>query len=214
MKNSAQQQLLEIKEMMEKSSRFISLSGLSGIFVGIIALLGTIWAFLYLEYDLRYFQPDIFFKDKPEYIPFRTFFVLSVGALTILVLALASAILFTIRKGKSQGVKIWNKVTKLMLVNLLIPLIAGGTFCLILAYYRLIFLIAPATLVFYGLALLNASKYTFNEVRWLGISEIILGLIAMIFAGYGLIVWGVGFGILHIIYGSAMYFKYDIKSKN
>ena len=96
-----------------------------------------------------------------------------------------------------------------MLVNLFIPLISGGIFCLILLYHNIFFLVAPCTLLFYGVALLNASKYTLPDIRYLGISEIALGLIGSIFVGYGLIIWSIGFGVLHLIYGTVMYLKYE-----
>jgi hypothetical protein len=96
-----------------------------------------------------------------------------------------------------------------LLANLLVPLAAGGVFCIALLYHGIIYLIAPATLLFYGLALLNASKYTLSEIRWLGITEMLLGLTASIIPGYGLLVWAIGFGILHIIYGMVMYLRYE-----
>jgi hypothetical protein len=70
-------------------------------------------------------------------------------------------------------------------------------------------LAAPACLVFYGLALIQGSANTFDEIRYLGFSEIILGLISASVPGYGLVFWAIGFGVLHIIYGVIMYNKYD-----
>jgi hypothetical protein len=98
-----------------------------------------------------------------------------------------------------------------MIINLSIPLVAGGLYCLILLNYGWFGMIAPTTLIFYGLALLNASKYTLEEIRWLGISEIVLGLIGCFFIGYGITLWVLGFGILHIIYGLVMYVRYESK---
>jgi hypothetical protein len=68
--------------------------------------------------------------------------------------------------------------------------------------------VTPLTLIFYGLALVNASKYTLSEVRSLGIIEIVIGLFAMHFIGYGLLLWAVGFGVMHIIYGIIMHIRY------
>jgi general stress protein CsbA len=99
-----------------------------------------------------------------------------------------------------------------MLVNLFVPLAAGGIFCIILVYHHIIYLVAPATLLFYGLGLINASKYTFREIKYLGLTEIILGLVASVFIGYGLIFWAFGFGILHIVYGIFMYRKHERKT--
>ena len=74
--------------------------------------------------------------------------------------------------------------------------------------------VAPLTLVFYGLALVNASKYTLGYIRYFGITMIILGLASVWFLGYGLFFWTLGFGVCHIIYGALMHFKYDRKISN
>ena len=195
--------------MMERSSRFISLSGLSGISAGIVALIGSAFIFFYLDYDIRYFNVERYFREGMFHFGYKDAMIILFTAFAVLLLALGSAIYFTTRKARKKGLSIWTRTTKLLLYNVAIPLATGGIFCFILLYYRLIFLIAPATLVFYGLALLNGSKYTLPEIQWLGISEIILGLVACMLPGYGLIFWGIGFGLLHIIYGGVMYKKYE-----
>lgn len=208
-KDSSLQQLNEIRAMMERSSRFISLSGLSGISAGIIALLGSAFIFFYLDFDIRYFNIDMYFREGLDHFGFKDAMIILITAFIILTFALGFAIYFTTRKARKKGLSVWTRTTKLLLYNVAIPLITGGIFCFILLYYRLIFLIAPTTLVFYGLALLNGSKYTLPEIQWLGISEILLGLIACIFPGYGLVFWAIGFGVLHIVYGVVMYRKYE-----
>ncbi len=206
---TSKQQLDEIRNLMERSSRFISLSGLSGISAGIIALIGALVAFFYLEFDSRYFDTDWYFAEKLYRMIPGKLHLLLLDAAIILILALAFAIFFTTRKAKRKGLKVWTHSTRLMLYNIAVPLLTGGIFSLILISYHLIFLVAPATLIFYGLALLNASKYTLPEIQWLGISEVILGLIACVWMGYGLVFWTIGFGILHILYGAVMYYRYE-----
>lgn len=196
--------------MMERSSRFISLSGLSGIAAGIIALLGAGAVYWYLEmnpFDQKrayYLAARSAEKWGLDYV---SFFLLD--ALIVLLLAVSAGIFFTTRKAKAKGHKIWDPLTRRLLINLMIPLVTGGMFCLALFAHGLIGLIAPSTLVFYGLALINASKYTFNDIRYLGICEIILGMIGPFQLGFGLELWAIGFGLLHIIYGTVMYFKYE-----
>jgi hypothetical protein len=196
---------------MERSSRFMSLSGLSGVSAGIVALIGAGIAFFYLDFDQRYFDINRYFAEM-SYLKFnRSWLVLTLDALIVLLLALFASVYFTTIKARKQRLKVWDGTARRMLTNLFIPLAAGGVFCLILLYHHLIFLVAPATLVFYGLALLNASKYTFHEVRVLGLSEIILGLMASWLVGYGLLFWAIGFGVMHILYGMMMYFRYDVR---
>jgi hypothetical protein len=202
------QTLTEIRSLMERSSRFISLSGLSGVFAGFFALLGAAGAYIYLNIGI--FSPGYYsggYEGSSLNTDFLAFFF--VDAMTVLVLSITFGILLTVRNSRKKGVPIWGKTARLTVINLFTPLAAGGIFCLILLYHHLIYLIAPATLLFYGLALINASKYTFKEVRYLGLAEILFGLVACIYIGYGLLFWTIGFGILHIIYGFMMYFKYD-----
>lgn len=202
--------LEDIRSMMERSSRFISLSGLSGIAAGVIALLGAAAVYWYLEispFDQKvtyYQQARAIQKWGMDYV---TFFLLD--ATVVLLLAVAAGIFFTTRKARMKGQKIWDPLTRRLLINLMIPLITGGLFCVALFSHGFIGPIAPATLVFYGLALINASKYTFNDIRYLGVSEIVLGMAGLFYMGYGLELWAIGFGLLHILYGSIMYFKYE-----
>lgn len=201
--------LAEIRNLMEKSSKFISLSGLSGIFAGIFALLGFFASILYLnqEYSAKSYYDYAYLNDGTINLNFISFFV--VNAIVVLLLSLIFGSYFTFKKAKKNKQSIWDNTSKRLLINLMIPLVTGGVFCFILLFHGLFGLIAPVTLIFYGLALLNASKYTLNDIRYLGISEIILGLFSSVIIGYGLYFWAIGFGVLHIVYGSVMYFKYE-----
>lgn len=189
----------DIKQMMSQSSQFISLSGLSGILAGIYALIG---AFV-VNYLIEQNKYDVIIIEG------RTFRLIILTALIVLVLSLATAYIMTIQKAKKVGEKVWDLSSKRLLINFCIPLFTGGIFALLLLRHEVYGLIAPITLIFYGMACLNASKYTLRDVRYLGITEIILGLIAVEFSGYGLYFWVLGFGICHIVYGAVMYFKYD-----
>ncbi len=208
-RNEQLEAISEIRSLMERSSRFISLSGLSGVSAGIFALIGAALAFYYFGVSpfegRRYYVLD---PSAPMWglSPYK--FMLSVAG-GVFILALLSALFFTARKAKRKGVKIWDKTSLRLLVNMAIPLIAGGIFCLGLLSNHQFGLVAPATLVFYGLACINASKYTLNEIRNLGIAEVLLGLFGMFQPGFGLELWAIGFGILHIAYGTLMYYKYD-----
>jgi len=201
--------LSEIRSIMERSCRFISLSGLSGVFAGIFALVGALIAFWYFDYEIYIpnYYDHIFTEQGNIKIVFLEF--LFINASCVLLLSIGFSIFFTTRKAKQKGLPVWDSTAKRLVINLLIPLVTGGIFCLILLFHKEVYLLAPATLIFYGLALLNASKYTLKDIRYLGLSEIILGLAASVFVGYGLVFWVVGFGLLHIIYGALVYYKYD-----
>ncbi len=204
--NEHLENLKEIRSLMERSSKFLSLSGLSGISAGICALLGAWYAYAKLHVDGSSLLsiPEV----RQEIVP-----KLVLEALIVLGFALFFGILFTVRKTRKQGLSVWNQSSKLLLLNLMIPLCAGGLFCLGMLYHGFFWLCFPATLVFYGVALVSASKYTLHDTFSLGIAEIILGIISLFLAKYNLICWALGFGVLHIIYGTVMYFKYDIAPK-
>ena len=198
-----QEDLVHIRSMMERSSRFISLSGLSGVFAGLSALLGGVYV-----YQLFKVNGIEYFEDNHQLYSTSLITELILTAFVILFFALAFGIFFTVRKSKKLNLPIWTSATKNMLFNLAIPLIAGAVFCFALVYNQMFILVAPSTLIFYGLALLNAEKYTYSDIKYLGFSEVILGSIALFFVGYGLVFWILGFGILHIFYGLLLFKKY------
>ncbi len=197
--------LSDIRKMMDRSSRFISLSGLSGVFAGLTALVGAFFAHRELEaYTTGAYGYGV---DADISIEFN---LLKLGVL-VLIVALLGGFLFTYRQSKKKKLPIWDRTTRMLVINLAIPLAAGGLFILALLfqYANCVSLIAPLCLLFYGLALINASKYTYSDIRVLGICQVVLGLIATFYIGYGLYFWAIGFGVLHIIYGIIMYLKYE-----
>ncbi len=195
--------LAHIHAMMERSSRFISLSGISGVFAGLIALAAAAVAYYLFESS-----GISYFSGQRSIYPLPLVKALILTALFALAAALFCAIYFTVRKSRKKHIAIWTHLTRRLLINLFIPLLAGGLFCLALLLYGLFGFIAPTMLVFYGLALINAGKFTFDDIIYLGYCELALGIVAMFLIGYGLLFWAIGFGVLHIIYGLLMYKKY------
>lgn len=193
--------LQDIKRMMERSSRFISLSGLSGVSAGICALIGAYiahgWLRAYLEAGITPETRDSFEQQ------------MSGLAIAVLIAALATSTFWTWRKARKSRLPIWDHASKKLAINMAIPLIAGGFFVIGLLSHAGFNYVAPACLVFYGLALVNASKYTLTDIRYLGLFEILLGIICMYYPHEGLYFWTAGFGLLHIIYGLIMWWKYE-----
>lgn len=195
------QDIMEMRSMMERSSKFLSLSGLAGVMAGIYALSGAI-----IAYKVFSFNPDeIVASTSSSSTLLKIIFL----ALTILILAIATAIFLSYKKANKRREKFWNPTARRLLINMAVPLIIGGLLILILISKGFIGLIAPFTLIFYGLALYNASKFTYEEVRSLGLIQIGLGLISSYFVAYGLLLWAIGFGVIHIIYGIYMHYRYE-----
>ena len=194
----------EIKNIMNRSSRFISLSGMSGILAGMFALVGA-----YLAYMIVYESPNPNVIGTDIILSTEQIFDLTILGISVMILAVISGVLLSMRKAKKNGEKIWDTSSQRLIINFLIPLSTGAIVCLIMIQKGLIIYVAPLTLLFYGLSCVHASKYTIGGVRYLGITIILIGLIATYFTGYGLLFWAIGFGLCHIIYGALMYFKYE-----
>jgi hypothetical protein len=197
-----------IKKIMEESSRFLSLSGLSGIFAGFLAVLGGVIAYFGILKNTSIFTSESLLNLSAEEISAAKIQLLA-DALIVLLLALAGSFYFSYRKARQKQQKIWTPVSKRLLLNLFIPLIAGAFFISIFYLENQWHLIVPAMLIFYGLAVINAGKFTYGEVFYLGLAELLTGFLCAIFHGYSVLFWIIGFGILHIIYGLFMYRKYE-----
>lgn len=197
--------IAEIRSMMERSSKFLSLSGLAGVMAGIYALSGA-----YMAYKVFQFNPDQIVDSTLKSGSLSTGLVKVIFlAILILILAIGTAILLSYKKATKRGERIWNATSRRLLANMAVPLVAGGILILIFISKDLIGLIAPLTLLFYGLALYNASKFTYDEVKSLGMIQIGLGLISSYFIEYGLLFWAMGFGVVHIVYGIYMHYRYE-----
>ncbi|NRA91566.1 MAG: hypothetical protein HRU26_02605 [Psychroserpens sp.] len=193
----------EIKQLMNKSSRFISLSGLSGILAGIYALVGASIAYYIVSNSTRgYLILD------GNVFRICLGILISVAAFSIL-----TGIFLTTKKAKRNNEKIWDSSSKRLLVNFLIPLVTGGIYIIVILNQERYGHTAALMLIFYGLALINASKYSLGDIRYLGITEVVLGLICAIFPSYGFWFWVLGFGVMHIVYGTWMHYKYDVNKK-
>jgi hypothetical protein len=202
--------LVEVRKLMEKSSKFISLSGWSGILAGVYALIGLYLAKDYIHsFSLgqRHIALD---EGLWEALSNHSYlFLLAAGVVT---LSLITGIFLTAGKAKQKGQTMLDKIALKMVVNLGIPVVAGGAFILMMinaGYYQLL---VPAMLIFYGLGLINGSKYTMPTIRNLGSSELGLGILAGILPEYDLIFWAIGFGLMHIIYGAYMWWTFERKA--
>lgn len=197
-----------IRDLMERSSKFISLSGLSGVIAGIAALIGAVMAKYRLSEGLRPGAIDhVWDPDILRNLGYYGYFILD--AVVVFLVAIGAGIIPTVARARKKKQDIFNPVAFRMFYNLLIPIATGGIFCLLLVQQGHFGLIAPAMLIFYGLGLVNASHYTIRDIRYLGYLEIVLGLINGFYASQGLYFWALGFGILHIVYGLYIYFKYE-----
>lgn len=213
--------ITEMRDMMNKSSRFLSLSGLSGVAAGCFAIVGVLYARdvlgdLFLNVPLTV-EAAVRDTNNPVYemmdvaAALMMLKQLIIGACVVLALSVLTGYYFSQRKSKKQDLPFWDDTAKRMTTNLAIPLVAGGLFCLVMISNGVVGFVPGATLLFYGMALLNASKYTLKDIWYLGLFQILLGLAATVLYPVSLLFWAGGFGLLHIIYGIVLYFKYEMK---
>jgi hypothetical protein len=203
--------LHDIRKMMRESSRFLSLSGLSGILAGVYALGGAYTGHVLIR-DFYSSHPggDEAFAQAYDVLAIKLVLV----CLVVLGLSLVSAFVLSGRKARKRGHRLFDHSSKKLVWSMAVPLMAGGIFCFSLLAHGdgTILFICPAMLIFYGLALTSGSRFTLHDVEYLGYMQIMLGIGACFFPGHGLLFWSLGFGVLHIIYGSIMWYKYDRKS--
>lgn len=196
--------LQEIRALMERASRFLSLSGKAGIFIGMYALLCVVSVYIYLDLSLLdggYYRSVSQNSEKLA--------TLVTGFIFVLISSLFTGFIWARIKAKQFSLLLWDTTAKRFLIHFFTPLLVGGIVCIFFLVRQQIDLILPFTLIFYGLALLNASKYTIEDIFYVGITEIAVGLSALFFVEYALLFWGLGFGILHIVYGLTIYQKYE-----
>lgn len=190
--------IAEIRSMMERSTKFLSLSGWAGIMAGMYALIGVWVAFTWLS-----FNPSAVYFNTPHLLG------VTLLAFAVLILSLITAIYFSWNKSNERGEKIWNATSRRLLMHMAVPLVTGGILILILMIKGLLGLILPLTLLFYGIALYNAGINTIVEVKLMGLIQIGLGILSTLFIPFSILFWALGFGVVHIVYGIYMHFRYE-----
>ena len=200
-------ELAAIRGLMERSSKFISLSGLSGILAGVYSLIGAAVAYFIIKENPLNGPDGSLFESLSNAI--SILISLLIIAALVLIVSITTAVILSSRKAKRKSQSIWGATSRSLLFHMFIPLLTGGLIIILLLYHGTFEFIVPVMLIFYGLALVSASNFTFTDVKYLGLLEIALGLVAACLPNYGLLFWAIGFGALHIIYGSMMYLKYD-----
>ena len=196
--------LQEIRALMERSSRFLSLSGKAGIFIGTYALLCVMGVYIYLDIPILSGGYYHVVSQNPEIQVILVF-----GFILVLLSSLLTGFVWARIKAKRLSLSLWDTTAKRFLIHFFTPLMVGGVVCILFLFRQQIDLLLPFTLIFYGLALVNASKYTVEDILYLGFIEVIIGLGALFFIEQALLLWGLGFGVLHLVYGAKIYQKYE-----
>ena len=195
-KDKALESVFEIKELMEKSSKFISVSGIAAILAGIYALAGAYIA-------TQVITSDMYLSD--------TLKLMAIIAMTVLAAAAVTAGILSYCKSQKTGQKFFSRLTYRALWNFSFPMLTGGVLCISILMHEYYDILASVMLLFYGLALVNVSKFTYSSIVWLGYAFICLGVVDCFWEGHSLLFWTIGFGGFHILYGILFYLHYERK---
>ena len=195
-KDKALESVNEIKELMEKSSKFISVSGLAAILAGIYALAGA------------YIATQVI---TPETHLIVTLEFMAIIALSVLATAAVTAGILSYCKSQKTGQSFFSRLTYRALWNFSLPMLTGGALCISLLLHGYYDILSSVMLLFYGLTLVNVSKFTYANIAWLGYAFICLGVIDSFWEGHALLFWTIGFGGFHILYGILFYLHYERK---
>ncbi len=190
--------LSEIRDMMAKSTKVLSLSGLSAIAIGVLALVAAYEA----GWLLGYGGLSQYYKLK----------LLTAGAVVLFVMCALVVLVFAKRKAAKNNIPFkFDLTTRKMLWYFILPLLVGGALCGALILQGHYGLTSSFMLVFYGLALVNLSGYSFSNIKYLGYAELALGLIDCVTIQHALLFWSLGFGVFHIVYGIVFHILYERK---
>ncbi len=189
--------LAAIRSIMERSVKFASLSGWSGVLAGLYASVGAWYAYTQLN-----FHP----QKIHETVPIAE--LLGLGAI-VLAISLGTAVMLSMKKAAKNNSSIWNATSQRLLADMGVPLVVSGLLLLYFMKNALGGLVLPVSLLGYGLALYNAGAYTFREIRVLGILQLLLGLLSLLVLPWSLGLWALGFGGLHIVFGLYLHLRYE-----
>ena len=208
-KNEVKQTLDDIRDMMSKSSRFQAISGYSIIIVGLYAAVAAaIAAALVGAVNLFPFFENIDATlNTPAKIRLAT-----IIALSLFTLSLLTVFAMAIAKSKRHNLRFaFDKRMRQMLTDFFLPLAAGGLVSIALIMQQHYGLTSSIMLLFYGLALVNSSHYTYPALRWLGYTELALGIADCLTVKHAILFWFLGFSVMHIIFGIVYVIMFERK---
>lgn len=196
-KESALKDLYEINSIIDRSKRYTSISGVSIGIAGVFAIIGLFMANGVLKGEFGNFT-----TSQRELVCMYIFGL-------VLVLSLLVMFILSSFKSVKSGEKIWNDKALKCLYSFFYPIATGGILSFLSYQNQQSDVVLSIQLIFYGLACIAGSPFSFKEFKWLGIGCLILGITSVVFPYYNLIFWGIGFGLFNIGYGLYIHFKYE-----
>jgi len=202
--------LSELKSILSKNTRFLSFSGLSGVIAGITALAGE---YLFYNLYLATFSSSSNYADVRNLADMKLFYSALLIALSIIGISVIVGVILARKKIRMQGSTVNRDLLKNTLIHILVPILVGGAICFVASFTDHFIYIPAFLLIFYGLGLFNGSRFSFDDLKIVGLVFMGLGLITYAYPNLSMWTWGLGFGVGHILYGLRVYFVHDRKSE-
>ena len=182
----AEENLRVIRALMERSTKFSTFSGLSGVCAGMASIIGCIITRLYI--------PD------PGAFPVQFLALWS----TVIVIAVGADYLLMKRRAAQVGKRVLSRLGKQMVIASVPGLGTGAIVTFYLLQHHLLGSVYPFWMLAYGLAVSATGLFSQREVSLLGVAFLIAGAACLFATGIGLPMMAVTFGGFHIVYGLAM----------
>jgi hypothetical protein len=176
-RESAQDTLAYIRRTMESASSFTAVSGWGLITVGFVGLAAS-WIAWRNPHpaDLRIWLPT--------------------AAVCIVVAAVSN-----IAKARRTAVPIWSGAIRRLVWVIAPALAAGAVLTAALTLNEAFHLLPGMWLALYGAGVTAGAEFSIRAIRWMGVSLLILGAIALLHPMWGLVLMACGFGGLHLLIG-------------
>lgn len=193
-RREAAQRLEEIRKLMARAGEYRHLSGWAAIVNGLLVFAGC---------ALSKWGVQVSF--------YRTTDPLKLGLVwgAVAVLGLAIDVIFTVALARRRGEPAWSPSARQLVAGLLPGLYAGAVVTVYLAMDEAYDALPGAWMVCYGTALMGASLTAPWAVRYFGLAILLFGGVALtLLRNYAMWSMGLGFGVLHLIFGAYVLWRY------
>lgn len=175
-----------IRETMERAGRFTAVPGYGGVLMGVTAVAAAFIA-----------SSQVYLRDSLLTWLIEAFLAFSIGLLAMW------------QKSKIAGTSLVSAPARKFALSFAPPLVAGVVIILGLWRFEHYYIMGPVCMVAYGAAVACGGSFSVRVVPIMGWCFIAMG--ALTFAlptGYGNLLMGASFGLLHIIFGAIIGRRY------
>lgn len=182
----AEENLRVIRALMERSTKYSTFSGVSGVVAGLASIVGCIVT--------RSLGPD------PARFP-AAFLVIWTA---VIIVAVGADFVLMKRRAARVGKHVISRLGKQMVMASAPGLGAGAVLTLYMLQHNMLGDIYPFWMLAYGIAVAATGLFSQREVSILGAAFLITGAATLFAPGIGLEMMAATFGGFHIVYGLAM----------